>query len=191
MMRPPRRRTGCSFPAVAAYWKPDLIARIASGSGHCVFTRSRQGVWLSALWHFPREDLVAASSHNRPIKTDVARPAAADCRFVAGSGTLSWSETENLPLAVSWTIRRIRSERIERNSGDAMRELTHFDETGASRMVDVSGKEPTQTDGPGQWQGHDGAGDSFLDTGSGDWPRETFSKWPGWPASWRPSEPGN
>ena len=40
-----------------AYWKPELKTRIESGTGHCVVTRSRQGVWLSALWHFPREDL--------------------------------------------------------------------------------------------------------------------------------------
>jgi 4-amino-4-deoxy-L-arabinose transferase-like glycosyltransferase len=37
-----------------AYWKPDLIARLESGLGQRIFTRSRQGVWLSALWHFSR-----------------------------------------------------------------------------------------------------------------------------------------
>lgn len=35
------------------------------------------------------------------------------------------------------------SEEIERNPGAGMSELTHFDESGASRMVDVSGKETT------------------------------------------------
>ena len=37
-----------------AYWKPDLTARLESGMGQRIFTRNRQGVWLSALWHFPR-----------------------------------------------------------------------------------------------------------------------------------------
>ncbi len=37
-----------------AYWKPDLTARLESGMGQRVFTRNRQGVWLSAIWHFPR-----------------------------------------------------------------------------------------------------------------------------------------
>jgi len=37
-----------------AYWKPELIARLESGMGQRIFTRHRQGVWLSALWHFPR-----------------------------------------------------------------------------------------------------------------------------------------
>ncbi|QEH35060.1 hypothetical protein OJF2_36050 [Aquisphaera giovannonii] len=36
-----------------AYWKPDLAARLAGGRGRLVLARSRQGVWLSALWHFP------------------------------------------------------------------------------------------------------------------------------------------
>jgi 4-amino-4-deoxy-L-arabinose transferase-like glycosyltransferase len=37
-----------------AYWRPEVVARLNSGSGRRVSIRSRQGVWLSALWHFPR-----------------------------------------------------------------------------------------------------------------------------------------
>jgi len=37
-----------------AYWKPDLTARLESGMGQRILTRNRQGVWLSAIWHFPR-----------------------------------------------------------------------------------------------------------------------------------------
>jgi 4-amino-4-deoxy-L-arabinose transferase-like glycosyltransferase len=37
-----------------AYWKPELTARLESGMGERICTRNRQGVWLSALWHFPR-----------------------------------------------------------------------------------------------------------------------------------------
>jgi 4-amino-4-deoxy-L-arabinose transferase-like glycosyltransferase len=36
-----------------AYWRPELKARLKGGEGTRVATRSRQGVWLSALWHFP------------------------------------------------------------------------------------------------------------------------------------------
>jgi 4-amino-4-deoxy-L-arabinose transferase-like glycosyltransferase len=36
-----------------AYWRPELLARLGGGEGQCVLTRMRQGVWLSALWHFP------------------------------------------------------------------------------------------------------------------------------------------
>jgi 4-amino-4-deoxy-L-arabinose transferase-like glycosyltransferase len=37
-----------------AYWRPELLARLSQGDGQRVMTRHRQGVWLSALWHFPR-----------------------------------------------------------------------------------------------------------------------------------------
>ena len=44
-----------------AYWSPELVARLASGNGQRVSTRSRQGVWLSALWHFPPQDIHSRS----------------------------------------------------------------------------------------------------------------------------------
>jgi hypothetical protein len=37
-----------------AYWKPEVIQRLQAGGGRQVVTRTRQGVWLSALWSFPR-----------------------------------------------------------------------------------------------------------------------------------------
>jgi hypothetical protein len=37
-----------------AYWRPELLARLSQGAGQRVMARRRQGVWLSALWHFPR-----------------------------------------------------------------------------------------------------------------------------------------
>ncbi len=40
-----------------AYWRPELVARLSSGNGQRISTRSRQGVWLSALWHFPPQDI--------------------------------------------------------------------------------------------------------------------------------------
>jgi hypothetical protein len=36
-----------------AYWPELLRKRLESGAGQLVATRRRQGVWLSALWHFP------------------------------------------------------------------------------------------------------------------------------------------
>jgi hypothetical protein len=48
-----------------AYWRPELVARLSQGDGEQVMTRQRQGVWLSALWHFPR-----ARSNNRSPSTE-------------------------------------------------------------------------------------------------------------------------
>jgi 4-amino-4-deoxy-L-arabinose transferase-like glycosyltransferase len=48
-----------------AYWRPELVARLDDPKGFRVATRSRQGVWLSALWHFPARG-------NR--ETEAARP---------------------------------------------------------------------------------------------------------------------
>ena len=36
-----------------AYWRPELLDRLLSGGGRRVASRSRQGVILSELWHFP------------------------------------------------------------------------------------------------------------------------------------------
>jgi 4-amino-4-deoxy-L-arabinose transferase-like glycosyltransferase len=36
-----------------AYWRPEIKDRLTAGGGKLVVTRSRQGVWLSALWQFP------------------------------------------------------------------------------------------------------------------------------------------
>jgi 4-amino-4-deoxy-L-arabinose transferase-like glycosyltransferase len=38
-----------------AYWRPQIAERLDRGGGQRIFTRSREGVWLSALWHFPRK----------------------------------------------------------------------------------------------------------------------------------------
>jgi 4-amino-4-deoxy-L-arabinose transferase-like glycosyltransferase len=38
----------------SAYWPVQVRDRIRSGAGRRVAARSRFGVWLSALWHFPR-----------------------------------------------------------------------------------------------------------------------------------------
>ncbi len=36
-----------------AYWRPELKDRLSLGEGRPVASRSRQGVWLAAVWHFP------------------------------------------------------------------------------------------------------------------------------------------
>jgi hypothetical protein len=38
-----------------AYWRPEIRERLKNGKGKQVATHSRQGVWLSAIWHFPKE----------------------------------------------------------------------------------------------------------------------------------------
>jgi 4-amino-4-deoxy-L-arabinose transferase-like glycosyltransferase len=40
-----------------AYWRPDLVERLRRGGGRQVAVRSRFGVELSALWHFPLPSL--------------------------------------------------------------------------------------------------------------------------------------
>jgi 4-amino-4-deoxy-L-arabinose transferase-like glycosyltransferase len=39
-----------------AYWPSEIRKRLQSGEGRMVATRSRQGVWLAALWHFPASE---------------------------------------------------------------------------------------------------------------------------------------
>jgi hypothetical protein len=51
-----------------AYWRPEIRDRLRRGDGQRVATRSRQGIWLSALWHFPlRQPRPAASAF--PLKS--------------------------------------------------------------------------------------------------------------------------
>jgi 4-amino-4-deoxy-L-arabinose transferase-like glycosyltransferase len=38
-----------------AYWRPELVERLRSEHGQPVLFRSRFGVWLGALWHFPTD----------------------------------------------------------------------------------------------------------------------------------------
>jgi 4-amino-4-deoxy-L-arabinose transferase-like glycosyltransferase len=40
-----------------AYWRPEFIRRLGLPAGRRVAVRSRQGVWLGALWQFPRRKL--------------------------------------------------------------------------------------------------------------------------------------
>ncbi len=69
-----------------------------------------------------------------------------------------------------------------------MGELTHFDESGASRMVDVSGKESTlrtaRASGRVTMEP-----ETLALVGIAGWPREMCWKSPGWRESWRPSGP--
>jgi 4-amino-4-deoxy-L-arabinose transferase-like glycosyltransferase len=36
-----------------AYWRAEITERLERGEGERIAVRSRQGTWLSALWHFP------------------------------------------------------------------------------------------------------------------------------------------
>jgi hypothetical protein len=53
-----------------AYWKPQLVERVEQSGAQRVFVRERQGVWLSALWHFPparsRANGAESMRSNRP-----------------------------------------------------------------------------------------------------------------------------
>jgi hypothetical protein len=50
-----------------AYWRPEIKDRLRHGEGRPVATRSRQGVWLAALWHFPAPQ---ARIPSRPAPTN-------------------------------------------------------------------------------------------------------------------------
>jgi 4-amino-4-deoxy-L-arabinose transferase-like glycosyltransferase len=59
-----------------AYWRPEIRERLVQGHGTLVATRSRRGVWLSALWHFPKagsaaEPLTTGSRLDREISTRI------------------------------------------------------------------------------------------------------------------------
>jgi hypothetical protein len=67
-----------------AYWRPEIIARLERGSGQRIAVRSRQGVWLSALWRFPTagsdpangmrfQNLPRAEMHSREQDTGILR----------------------------------------------------------------------------------------------------------------------
>ena len=71
-----------------------------------------------------------------------------------------------------------------------MGELSHFDESGASRMVDVSGKDVTlrtaRASGLVRMQPA-----TLAWCGIAGWPRETCWKSRGWRGSWRRSAPAS
>jgi 4-amino-4-deoxy-L-arabinose transferase-like glycosyltransferase len=54
-----------------AYWRPEVTERLRRGTGDQVAIRSRQGVWLAALWHFPPPQTVQPPS---PAGVAPARP---------------------------------------------------------------------------------------------------------------------
>jgi 4-amino-4-deoxy-L-arabinose transferase-like glycosyltransferase len=66
-----------------AYWRPEIRERLARGGGQEVAARSRQGVWLSAVWHFQ------ARQRERSIRPAPARaperPGLAPARDTAGN----------------------------------------------------------------------------------------------------------
>jgi hypothetical protein len=93
----------------SAYWKPVLTARLQGGGGERIFTRERQGIWLSALWHFPRaspgRDLGASGAIADPDRSspDVAGYSSPD-------QTTSLVGKQGPPLAEQGIVRKIRSE---------------------------------------------------------------------------------
>ncbi len=47
----------------SAYWPAAFRARLERGQGRMVATRSRQGVWLAAIWHFPPSEPAPPPKH--------------------------------------------------------------------------------------------------------------------------------
>lgn len=50
-----------------AYWRPEIEERLRRGDGKRIATRWRQGVWLSALWHFPPARRLPAAIAPAPV----------------------------------------------------------------------------------------------------------------------------
>jgi 4-amino-4-deoxy-L-arabinose transferase-like glycosyltransferase len=50
-----------------AYWPPQVAQRISRGAGHPIATRSRQGVWLSALYHFPPAEPASEPARSQKV----------------------------------------------------------------------------------------------------------------------------
>jgi hypothetical protein len=57
-----------------AYWRPQVQDRLDRGGGQRVVTRSRQGVWLSALWHFPAPQTRPPGQTVRPLVRTPTEP---------------------------------------------------------------------------------------------------------------------
>ena len=51
-----------------AYWQPEIIQRLNRGEGRRIAVRSRQGIWLSALWHFPPTDPPPSAALDFPAR---------------------------------------------------------------------------------------------------------------------------
>ena len=68
-----------------------------------------------------------------------------------------------------------------------MVELSHFDESGASRMVDVTGKEVTLRTARASGRVEFASLRRSGWCGIVNWPREMFSRLRGWRGSWRRS----
>jgi hypothetical protein len=67
-----------------AYWRPEIRERLLRGGGRKVATRTRQGVWLSALWHFP------ATQSGKPPDKAPSRPNQPRIQFPSGPPVIKW-----------------------------------------------------------------------------------------------------
>ena len=67
-----------------AYWRPDVKERLRGADGQQVATRTRQGVWLAALWHFSPPKMAHPSVTRGAVPTQPPRAAAEN----SGSNTI-------------------------------------------------------------------------------------------------------
>jgi 4-amino-4-deoxy-L-arabinose transferase-like glycosyltransferase len=64
-----------------AYWRPAIKERLRRGEGQQVAMRTRQGVWLAALWHFPPPKLPQPPIASGAMATPPARAAVEQADF--------------------------------------------------------------------------------------------------------------
>lgn len=67
-------------------------------------------------------------------------------------------------------------------------ELTHFNDQGRARMVDVTDKEKTFREAEAEGRVRMAAA-TLEKVRAGPWPRGTCCRWPRWRGSWPPSAP--
>jgi 4-amino-4-deoxy-L-arabinose transferase-like glycosyltransferase len=58
-----------------AYWRPEIKERLLRGEGQLVTASSRQGVWIAALWHFPRVNSTQFRHNPRQLASPSPRSA--------------------------------------------------------------------------------------------------------------------
>ena len=82
-----------------AYWRPEIEKRLRKRSRQTLATRSRQGVWLSALWHFPRGRAAARTA--RRVCAGLRRPTCSHADTIADRGQRHQKTCGTYPLPSS------------------------------------------------------------------------------------------
>ena len=92
-----------------AYWRPEIRRRLLGEDGQLVATRSRQGVWLAALWRFPARSAEQPAPADRDVEKS-ARRVPAQISVPNPLFFKGFAKLDPFPLVATSTIRKILSE---------------------------------------------------------------------------------